>query len=44
VAEVLVVRDAGGWLGIALLAGAAPVAIAAWLALGAPKTRADLGD
>lgn len=42
VAEVLVVRNVAGPLGIALLAVAALTAIAAWLVLGAPMTRADL--
>ncbi len=37
--ELLALRHVGDWLGLALLAAA----IAAWLALGAPVTRHQLG-
>lgn len=42
VAEALVVRHVAGALGIAMLVVSGLVATAAWLALGAPRTRADL--
>jgi hypothetical protein len=35
--EILSLRHTHGWLGPLLLVVAAPVAVAAWLALGAPK-------
>jgi hypothetical protein len=34
--ELFSIRHANGWLGPALLVVAAPVAVSAWLALGAP--------
>jgi len=37
--ELMSVRHTNGWLGPALLVVAAPVAVGAWLALGAPTTR-----
>lgn len=40
--EALALRQVGGWIGIGLLGLSMPVAVAAWLALGAPRTRADL--
>ena len=39
VGELLSLRHANGWLGPALLVVAAPVAVGAWLALGAPTRR-----
>ena len=41
-AEILAVRNVAGPLGIVLLAVAGLTAVAAWLALGAPRTRADI--
>ena len=40
--EVTVLTHTGGAMGLFLLAFAAPVGMIAWLALGAPMTRADL--
>ena len=39
---VLALAHAGGALGVLLVAAAAPVAVLAWLALGAPVRRRDL--
>jgi len=39
IGEVLSLRHANGWLGPALLVVAAPIAVGAWLALGAPTRR-----
>jgi len=39
--EMLSLRHTHGWLGPALLVVAAPVAVGAWLALGAPTRRRD---
>ncbi len=39
IGEVLSLRHAHGWLGPALLVVAAPIAVGAWLALGAPTRR-----
>jgi hypothetical protein len=41
--ELLVLRHVGDWLGLALLAAAVGAAVAAWLALGAPVTRRQIG-
>ena len=41
-AEILAVRSIGGPIGIVLLVLAGLTAIAAWLVLGAPRTRADI--
>jgi hypothetical protein len=44
VGETLALAHAGSALGLALVAAAAPVAIAAWLALGAPIRRCRVGS
>ena len=41
--ELMVLMHAGGPLGLFLLAFAAPVGMTAWVALGSPMTRSDLG-
>jgi hypothetical protein len=40
--ETLALTHAAGALGVLLVVGAAPVAVFAWLALGAPICRQDL--
>lgn len=41
--ELLALSHVGGWLGLALLGAAVGTAVAAWLALGAPVTRHQIG-